>query len=370
MPLFTQKRQALLLTIGVWALAALLYLVPYVGLTLRGGATANVMAGIVSVCVGGALLSPLLRSVARLVRGRSPAVRTVTMAWAVIVLAFTLAIYDYLTTPLLERFFPSAAETPPLVSAAIVVFSGVIWPFAILAAFYSLLESGRIAAARDLELAEARERASKADAAASAAQLAALRYQLNPHFLFNTLNAISSLIVTRDYADADAMLAKLSEFLRATLGADPEGLIALEDELATLQHYLEIESIRFGERLEVEFSVAPSLHDALVPSFVLQPLVENAIKYAVAPSKRPVMVRVEAMRDGDDLVVMIEDDGEVAGDIKGGTGVGLVNVRRRLQMLFGERGSLEAVRRERGFIAIVRLPHMPRLHGSSAARVA
>jgi LytS/YehU family sensor histidine kinase len=292
------------------------------------------------------------------------------MTGAVITAALSLALYDYWTSPLIERYFPSQTGQLPLASAAAVVFSGVIWPFAILAAIYSLLETGRLAATRELELAAAREAATKADAAASAAQLAALRYQLNPHFLFNTLNAISSLIVTREYDTADAMLAKLSEFLRATLGADPEGLIPLEDELATLQHYLEIESIRFGERLEVDFAAAPGLHDAMVPSFVLQPLVENAIKYAVAPSKRPVMVRVEATRDGDDLVVMVEDDGEGIGEAAGGTGVGLGNVRRRLQVLFGERGSLEAVRRERGFIAIVRLPHVPRLRPSTSVRVA
>jgi sensor histidine kinase YesM len=368
MLLLSDQRRAVLLTIGIWSLSALLYLVPYVGLALQGGATGNVIAGIVNVCMVGALISPGLRALARAVRHRVTAVRILAMVAGVIASALALAFYDYWSSPFIDRYFGARGNGLPLATAAMVVFSGVIWPFAILAAFYSLLESGRLAATREQELAAAREAATKADAAASAAQLAALRYQLNPHFLFNTLNAISSLIVTRDYAAADAMLAKLSEFLRATLGADPEGLIALEDELATLQHYLEIESIRFGDRLEVEFVAAPGLHDAMVPSFVLQPLVENAIKYAVAPSTRPVTIRVEATRDGDDLVIMIEDDGEGASDTQGGTGVGLGNVRRRLQVLFGDRGSLEAVRRERGFIAIVRLPHLPRLR--SSARVA
>ena len=369
MPLLSDRRRTMLLTIGIWSLSALLYLVPYVSLALQGGATSNVVAGIVNTCVAGALISPLLRALAHAIRERPTAIRILVMVAAVSAAAFALAFYDYWSSPLIDRLLGVRSSPLPAATAAMVVFSGVIWPFAILAAAYSLLESGQLAAARDKELAAAREAASKADAAASAAQLAALRYQLNPHFLFNTLNAISSLIVTRDYAAADAMLAKLSEFLRATLGADPEGLIPLEDELATLQHYLEIESIRFGDRLEVEFVSAPDLHDALVPSFVLQPLVENAIKYAVAPSTRPVIVRVEATRDADDLVVMIEDDGDGAGEARAGIGVGLANVRRRLQVLFGERGTLEAVRRERGFIAIVRLPHLPRLR-SSSARVA
>lgn len=349
-------RQAAALTAGTWALSVVLYLVPYYAFQFQGGTTAPVVVGIVNVCVAGALMSAGVFAAARAVRGRRAAARVAAMAGAVIAASAILSAYDVASTLVLDQLFASEASPLPLATQAAVNFVSVVWPFALLASAYTILESQKVARAREVELAAAREAASRAEATASAAQLAALRYQLNPHFLFNTLNAISSLVVTRDYAEADLMLAKLAEFLRATLAADPEGLIPLEDELATLQHYLEIESVRFGERLEVEFVCAPDLHDALIPSFVLQPLVENAIKYGVAPSRRPVQVRLEAARDGGDLVVMVEDDGASADATKGGTGVGLANVRRRLAVLYGERGSLEAVRRERGFIAIVRLP--------------
>ena len=125
----------------------------------------------------------------------------------------------------------------------------------------------------------------------------------------------------------------------------------------TLQHYLEIESVRFGERLAVEFVCPPALNRALVPSFLLQPLVENAIKYALAPSTAPVTIKVEASSDKDVLLIAVEDDGvsqEV--DARPGTGVGLANVRQRLETLYGTAGSLETLKRERGFLAIARLP--------------
>lgn len=154
------------------------------------------------------------------------------------------------------------------------------------------------------------------------------------------------------------MLGKLSEFLRATLSSDPDDRIPLQDELATLQHYLEIESVRFGERLEVEFSCDRDLSAGLVPSFVLQPLVENAIKYAVAPSPEQVTIRVAATREGDRLVLVVEDDGDPqhAQGISAGTGVGLENLRQRLQVLHGNRARLQTEHLARGFRASIRVP--------------
>ena len=360
--LLTTMRQALWFTIGTWALASVLYLVPYAALMLQGGATVAVIAGTLNICVAGAIVSLGVQGAAHMVRRRAAVVRVAAMVAAVIAAAALLAAYDVWSGRFVEAAFPAQGSALSVPAQALINFVGVVWPFALLSAVYSLMETNALAREREQELAIAREATARAEASASAAQLAALRYQLNPHFLFNTLNAISSLIVTRDYAEADAMLAKLSEFLRATLSADPEGLIPVEDELATLQHYLEIESIRFGDRLEVEFACAPDLHNALLPSFVLQPLVENAIKYGVAPSSRPVLVRIEVTRDGDDVLVMVEDNGTAdASAVRGGTGVGLTNIHRRLHVLYGPRGKLEAVRRERGFIAIVRLPLIRRL---------
>jgi sensor histidine kinase YesM len=197
-----------------------------------------------------------------------------------------------------------------------------------------------------------------AHSAAQQAQLTALRFQLNPHFLFNTLNAISSMIVTRRNADAEMMTERLSSFLRASLSSDPTELVPLEEELALIEEYLEIETVRFEERLLVEIDCAPDVASARVPSFLLQPLAENAVKYGVSPSPEPVLVRITGRREGRQLVITIEDNGrfsEEAGT-RGGTGVGLANVRHRLAALYGTRASFRTERRDPGFAATIRMP--------------
>lgn len=210
-----------------------------------------------------------------------------------------------------------------------------------------------------IERVRSQERAlAEARLTAQQAQLAALRFQLNPHFLFNTLNAISALVIEAGATEAETMISKLSEFLRASLSSETGDLIPLEDELETIQAYLDIESVRFGERLAVEFTCAPNLADALVPSLLLQPLAENAVKYAVAPAKRTVTVRIEASQDAGNLVLIVADDGDPLADAKRrpGTGVGLSNVRRRLEALYGSEGVLETFPGESGFLALIRLP--------------
>ncbi|TAJ68968.1 MAG: histidine kinase [Phenylobacterium sp.] len=208
--------------------------------------------------------------------------------------------------------------------------------------------------------AETREREAQLAAArtlAVSAQLAMLRHQLNPHFIFNTLNAISSLVAIGRRDDAEAMIGRLSDFLRASLGADAQPLATLDDELATLENYLDIEAVRFGARLRVAYDHEPGLGRALIPSFLLQPLVENAIKHAVSPALGPVDVRLSARREADDLLVSVADSG--AGHACGqapGTGTGLRNVRERLALLYGGRASLEAGRQGEGYLAEVRVP--------------
>lgn len=208
--------------------------------------------------------------------------------------------------------------------------------------------------------AETREREAQVAAArtlAVSAQLAMLRHQLNPHFIFNTLNAIASLVAMRRGEDAEAMIGRLSDFLRASLGVDARPLATLDDEMTTLQNYLDIEAVRFGARLRVAYDLEPGLGNALIPSFLLQPLVENAVKHAVSPALGPVEVRVSARQEGNDLVVSVADSG--AGGARGqaaGTGTGLRNVRERLALLYGDRASLAAGPRGEGFVAAVRVP--------------
>lgn len=197
---------------------------------------------------------------------------------------------------------------------------------------------------------EARERERKA-------HMAALRFQLNPHFLFNSMNALSSLVVLGRNREAEEMIDRLADFLRSSLGADPARLVRLEDEFDMLDSYLEIERTRFDERLETEIDLAPEMRDARIPAFLLQPLVENAMKYAVAPSSRPVTISIAAEAEGDMLLLSVADDGAGSASIVGhGTGVGLANIRERLQLEYDGAARLDVHRDARGFRARIRLP--------------
>lgn len=190
------------------------------------------------------------------------------------------------------------------------------------------------------------------------AQLSALRFQINPHFLFNTLNAINSLIVTQRTAQAERMLTRLADFLRATLAEPTSGLSPLEHELSVIEAYLEVEAVRFPDRLRVAYDCPPDLGDALVPDFILQPLVENAIKHAVAPAERPVTVTLAARAEARLLEITVSDDGDLAPGRPAalGLGVGLANVRDRLALLFGEHAALTVTHDENGYRAALRLP--------------
>jgi len=174
---------------------------------------------------------------------------------------------------------------------------------------------------------------------AQEAQLRALRYQINPHFLFNTLNSLSSLILSNRTDTAERMLMNLSTFFRATLSADPTADVSLDEEIRLQRLYLDIEQIRFPDRLNVEVDVPDALLTARVPVLILQPIVENAVKYGVAKSKKPVTVRISAYEEAGRLHIKVKDDGEAAtpDEDNGSTGVGLRNVCDRLATRYGPR---------------------------------
>jgi LytS/YehU family sensor histidine kinase len=188
-----------------------------------------------------------------------------------------------------------------------------------------------------------REAALHASSLAQEAQLKMLRYQLNPHFLFNTLNAISTLVLEKDDRNANRMLTKLSAFLRYSLDSDPLQKTTLAEELRALQLYLDIEKTRFGERLEVEFDIDEDAKEALVPSLILQPAIENAIKYAIAQMEKDGLIRIVAKREGGTLRLEVCDNGPNAPAApetllqNAKTGVGLINMRDRLAHLYGDR---------------------------------
>lgn len=232
------------------------------------------------------------------------------------------------------------------------------WIFAIFAAATLLIEFSARLRRREEQLLLAESQTAQARATATAARLAALRYQLNPHFLFNTLNAVSSAVVTHRTADAEAMLARLASFLRQTLSTDASAFITLEDELATVEAYLEIEAERFRERLSVEIVCPEPLREALAPSFVLQPLVENAIKHGVSRSRNRVTLVIRVEAEGEDLVITVADDARpLSSSLPApSSGIGLAAIRERLEVLYGPRGVLVAEPREPGFAVTLRLP--------------
>lgn len=170
------------------------------------------------------------------------------------------------------------------------------------------------------------------------AHIKMLRYQLNPHFLFNTLNAISTLVLLKENDTAEAMVSRLSDFLRYSLDNDPIKRVPLGQEIKALRLYLEIEKVRFDDRLEVVWDIDEQCDGALVPSMILQPIIENAIKHAISKMENGGRISITARTFGNDLLMDVADNGPGA-DIKDGqlsreNGVGLANIRERLQSLY------------------------------------
>lgn len=191
--------------------------------------------------------------------------------------------------------------------------------------------------------------------AAKAAELRSLRYQINPHFLFNTLNSLSSLVMTGKADRAETMIQTLATFYRRGLSDDPTGDHPLAEEIELQRLYLEIEAVRFPERLRLSVEVPAELGNVPVPGMLLQPLVENAVKYGVARSSRPVTIRIAARSEFGRLVIGVSDDGPGTAD-EHGLGIGLANVRDRLQARFGDGAALVAGSVPGGFRTEIRLP--------------
>lgn len=206
-------------------------------------------------------------------------------------------------------------------------------------------------------LAEARERAITERAAALDARLHALSARTNPHFLFNSLNAGISLIAT-DPEGAEALFTRLSSLFRYTLEGSARRLVALEEELAAVRDYLAIEGVRFGERLRWKIVADPSLGSLRVPPMSLQPLAENAVLHGVGPHVAGGSVAVRARREGDRLLLEVEDDGKgPGGSTHRGSGTALADLRERLSIVYGSQAGLETgARAEGGFRAVIRIP--------------
>ncbi|WP_164857287.1 sensor histidine kinase [Sphingomonas crocodyli] len=192
---------------------------------------------------------------------------------------------------------------------------------------------------------------------AHVAQIRALRFQVNPHFLFNTLNSISALILDGRSGDAERMLLALATFFRTTLDGDPLRDVRLADEMALQRLYLQIEQARFGSRLHVDIDLPAALDEARLPGLLLQPLVENAIRHGMSDGRRQLHLHIGARENMDDLIIEVRDDGAgMDTQAPAGTGVGLDNVRQRLSARFGDRARVRAMATPRGFGVELTMP--------------
>ncbi len=236
---------------------------------------------------------------------------------------------------------PTVNEMPTMKRLRWITDYAITWLFFFMAwsAFY-------IATLAHAEALGVQRRLADAESAAQAAQVRALRYQVNPHFLFNTLNSLSSLVMTGRTDRAETMLLALSTFFRTSLSLDPSADVSLAEEIDLQRLYLDIEMARFPDRLTVEIDVPAELEQARMPALLLQPIVENAIKYGVSKSRKAVVIRIEARHlDNRRMVLEISNrlkhggKDELPAATHEGTGLGLANVCQRLEARWGSRAS-------------------------------
>lgn len=350
-------RVALLSVLGFWAvwLALVTARAAAMGWPDQGGMLLRRCA---LFALGIALTLLIHLALARLTR-RSLPIRA-TAAFLLAVPATIL--FGVVNTLVFYRWFPVpsvagdlARWDPQAVIVTAIADGLVTWYFffAAWAAFY--LAIGHVAEVR------AAERAAAAAAAESReARLAMLRLQVDPHFLFNALNALSSLVARGETRPARDMIGNLAAFFRAGLGAELTEDIPLADEIELQRLYLAIEQARFGDRLLVEWDMPGELESMPVPPMILQPLVENAVKYGVARTAQPVRIRIAARRAADDMVVLsVDDTGAIDAAMPmpaGGTGIGLANVRARLATRYGGASLLSAAATSGGWRSAITVP--------------
>ena len=232
---------------------------------------------------------------------------------------------------------------------------------------FSLILASKLTIRANDHAREVEARAAALEVANQKAEASMLRMQLNPHFMFNALNSVASLVVTGRERDAERMIGLLADFLRASLNSDPSSDVALEEELATLTAYLQIEEIRFGNRMTLEIETDPDVLDVRIPSLLLQPLAENAVKYGVAPFTHRATIRTGAREVGGELVLTVENrSGHRAGqaaasvrhpnDNQRRQGIGLANTRQRLAVAYGDAAWMTVMPLDDGFRVEIGLP--------------
>lgn len=243
--------------------------------------------------------------------------------------------------PPLVLTWPKVSQLKQWDQFRIAADSSVTWFF-----FFAAWSAFYIAMLAQAQALGALRRAAQAESDARAAQVRALRYQVNPHFLFNTLNSLSSLVMSSRPEEAESMILKLSTFFRSSLSLDPSADVTLAEEIALQSLYLDIERVRFPKRLKVEIDVPANLETARLPALILQPVVENAIKYGVSPTREKVILRISAREAGPGRFTLeVSNTGKLSkrrsSEPPEGTGVGLGNVCERLRARFGNAAQCE-----------------------------
>ena len=268
-----------------------------------------------------------------------------------VVLSYILGVLCTVVSAFVSLHFESPGITPSWTLVAAQAFEPTIVLIAWGALYFGIKYYGTVE--------EQSGRLLAFEATAREAQLQALRYQLQPHFLFNTLNAISTLVVSKQPEQATEMIARLGGLLRNTLSFPETHVVTLREEFAVTEEYLSIEQVRFGSRLTVSLNMSPKAYEAQVPRFLLQPIVENAIRHGIArcPNGGEVVIRASAIED--QLRIEIENDRPIHDPQSGerGEGVGLANTRTRLATLYGAQGSMTfSTLQDNRFLVSIKFP--------------
>jgi two-component system, LytTR family, sensor kinase len=359
-PFFSNKNRAFWnLHSAGWGGAAALYSVTVI-------ANNQPLSFIVQVLIStitGYSISLLLSVIFRNVIDRQPLI-----TWTVTAVSIMLAsiLFAYIDAWVLQTIRESAESTP-----FTQLLLGALYKDSLLLGGWSALYYAINYFVRAEEQAD---QLIRLEAAATSAQLTMLRYQLNPHFLFNTLNSISTLVLLKQTEQANAMLSRLSSFLRFTLINEAEAKVTLTQEVETLKLYLDIEKMRFEERLRTEFDIDADAANALIPSLLLQPLVENAIKYAVTPQEDGADITIRAQLAGERVRIIVSDSGpglqQGAADPRTSTGVGMANIRDRLVQAYGENHRFDNYSRPgEGFEAVIEFPYQMKQSGAGTSAI-
>ena len=302
-----------------------------------------------AVVLMGIVLTLIMYAILHRFEGKSMRFLLTTAALVSIPASIAYAMFNFTAFYLV---YPSDSDLKELMQSkgmhgmgpiSIISESAVSWYFFIIA--WGVLY---VALSYAAKVRQAERQAAAYKSEAQAAQLRALRYQINPHFLFNTLNSLSALVLRQRTQEAERMIMNLATFFRTSLANDCCEEVPLSDELHMQELYLDIEKVRFPERLSVAVDVPQELEDAYVPGLILQPLVENAIKHGVARSSRPVVLTIRARKVNGSLHLTVEDDADGAVAVCPRDGVGLSNVRERLATAFNGTASCNYGPRDSG----------------------